>query len=68
MCSITFSYSHDCQKKGKKYNIKKKFYEPNLTVEFFGFSPAGPKTKADPPDSQEYSKDKINTKSDMCEV
>jgi len=29
------------------------FYEPNLTVEFFGFSPAGPKTKADPPDSQQ---------------
>ena len=28
------------------------FYEPNLTEEFFGFSPAGPKTKADPPDSQ----------------
>ena len=28
------------------------FYEPNLMVEFFGFSPAGPKTKADPPDSQ----------------
>ena len=44
------------------------FYQPNLTVEFFGFSPAGPKTKADLPDSQQYSKDKINTKSDMCEV
>ena len=29
------------------------FYEPNLTVEFFGFSPTGPKTKADPPDSQQ---------------
>ena len=29
------------------------FYEPNLTVEFFGSSPAGPKTKADPPDSQQ---------------
>jgi hypothetical protein len=29
------------------------FYEPNLTVEFFGFLPAGPKTKADPPDSQQ---------------
>jgi len=29
------------------------FYEPNLTVEFFGFSPAGPKTKVDPPDSQQ---------------
>ena len=29
------------------------FYEPNLTVEFFGFSTAGPKTKADPPDSQQ---------------
>ena len=28
-------------------------YEPDLTVEFFGFSPAGPKTKADPPDSQQ---------------
>ena len=44
------------------------FYEPNLRVEFFGFSPAGPKTKADPLDSQQWSKDKINTKSDMCEV
>jgi len=29
------------------------FYEPNLTVEYLGFSPAGPKTKADPPDSQQ---------------
>ena len=29
------------------------FYEPDLTVEFFGFSPAGPKTKVDPPDSQQ---------------
>ena len=29
------------------------FYEINLTVEFFGFLPAGPKTKADPPDSQQ---------------
>ena len=33
----------------KKFN----FYQPNLTVEFFGFSPAGPKTKADPPDGQQ---------------
>ena len=30
----------------KKFN----FYQPNLTVEFFGFSPSGPKTKADPPE------------------
>jgi hypothetical protein len=55
MCSITFSYSHDCQKCGKK-SISLKilaFYEPDLTVEFFGFSPAGPKTKADPPNSQQ---------------
>ena len=29
------------------------FYQPNLTVDFFGFSPAGPKTKADPPDTQQ---------------
>ena len=29
------------------------FYQHNLTVEFFGFSPAGPKTKADPSDSQQ---------------
>ena len=67
---ITFSYSHDCQKSGKKSDCQKiaTFYEPNLTVEFFGFSPAGPKTKADPPDSQLWSKDKINMKSDMCEV
>ena len=46
----------------------KNFYQLNLNVEFFGFSPAGPKTKADPPDSQQKSKDKINTKSDMGEV
>ena len=56
MCSITFSESHDCHKSGKKSNFSFKkitFYEPYLTVEFFGFSPAGPKTKADPPDSQQ---------------
>ena len=29
------------------------FYQHNLTVEFFVFLPAGPKTKADPPDSQQ---------------
>jgi hypothetical protein len=29
------------------------FHQTNLTVEFFGFSPAGPKTKADLPDSQQ---------------
>ena len=29
------------------------FYEPDLTIEFFGFSPAGPKTKVDPPDGQQ---------------
>ena len=29
------------------------FYQPNWTVEFFGFSPSGPKTKADPTDSQQ---------------
>ena len=29
------------------------FYGPDLTVEFFGFSPAGPKTKVDPSDSQQ---------------
>ena len=29
------------------------FYEPDLTVELFGFSPAGPKTKVDQPDSQQ---------------
>ena len=28
-------------------------YEPDLTVEFLGFSPAGPKTKVDPPDSHQ---------------
>ena len=28
-------------------------YEPDLTVEYFGSSPAGPKTKVDPPDSQQ---------------
>ena len=44
------------------------FYQPNLTVEFYGFSPAEPKTKADPPNSQQQSKDKIDTKSEMCEV
>ena len=44
------------------------FYEPDLTVEFFGFSLAGPQTKVDPPDSQQKSKDNINTKSDRCEV
>ena len=56
MCAITFPYTHDCQKSGKKNNFSKKklnFYEPNLTVEIFGFSPGGPKTKADPPDSQQ---------------
>jgi hypothetical protein len=55
VCSITFSYSNDCQKSGKNPIFQKKinFYQPNLTVEFFGFSPAGPKTKADPPDSQQ---------------
>ena len=44
------------KKSGKKSNLSKKkltFYEPDLTVEFFGFSPAGPKTKANPPDSQQ---------------
>ena len=43
-------------KVGKKYNFSKKklnVYQPNLTVEFFGFSPAGPKTNADPPDSHQ---------------
>ena len=70
MCSITFSYSHDCQKSGKNPIFLKNLtlYVPKLTVEFFGFSFAGPKTKGDPPDSQQVSKDKINTKSDMCEV
>ena len=29
------------------------FHQPDLAVEFFGFSPAGPKTKADPPNSQQ---------------
>ena len=29
------------------------FYKPDLTVEFFGFSPTEPKTKADPPDSRQ---------------
>ena len=56
MCLITFSYSHDCHKSGKKYNFSFKkfnFYPPILTVEFFGFSPAGPKTKADLPESQQ---------------
>ena len=56
MCSITFSYIHDCQKDGKfgfSQKIKKKNYEPNFTVEFFNCSPAGPKTKADAPDSQQ---------------
>ena len=53
MCSITFSYSHDCQKVAKNPIFVKNltFYELNLKVEFFGFSPAGPKIKADPPDS-----------------
>ena len=50
------------------FQKKLTFHEPDLTVEFFGFSPAGPKTKVDPPDSQQQSKDKINTKSDRCEV
>ena len=44
------------------------FYEPNLTVEIFGFLPKGPKKKANPPDSQQQSKDNIETNSDMGEV
>ena len=55
MCSITFPYSHDCHKSGKKSKFSKNlnFYEPNLMVEFFCFSSARPKTKAHPPDSQQ---------------
>ena len=43
------------KKVAKNPILKKKntFYNPDLTVEFFGYSPAGPKTKADPPDSQQ---------------
>ena len=39
--------------KNKNFLKNLNFYQPNLTVEFFGFSPAGPKTKGDPPDSQQ---------------
>ena len=55
MCSITFSYSHDCKKCGKKSIFSKKinFLWTQLDGRIFGFSPAGPKTKVDPPDSQQ---------------
>ena len=55
MCPITFFYSHYCQKIGKKLNFSKnlKFLWTQLEGRVFGFSPAGPKTKADLPDSQQ---------------
>ena len=43
------------EKVAKNPNFQKNltFVEPNLTEVLFGFSPAGPKTKADPPDNQQ---------------
>ena len=50
--------------------LKKKLtsYVSTLTVLFFGFSLAQTETKAKSLNGKPYSKDKINTKSDMYEV
>ena len=47
MCSMTFSYSHDCRKCGKRSIFSKilTFFEPDLTVEFLVFHPQDPKPK-----------------------
>ena len=43
-------------------------HETNLTILFLSLSLATPKTRAESSNSQQYSEDKIKTKSDMCEV
>ena len=43
-------------------------HDNNLTLLFLPFSLKRPKTKAESSNSQQLSKDKTKTKSDMCEV
>ena len=68
MCSITFSYSHDCHKSGKKYNFSKtnKFLSTQLDGRvFWVFHPQDQKPKQIRKIASNRAK-KILTRSQAC--
>ena len=66
---LSFIY-YRCHNSSKKLDFQKSLtsHETNWTLLFLYFSFAGPKTKAESSNSQQCSKKKIKTCSDMCEV